>query len=80
MCIRDSHGSRDQDAALYEQVGARWGLVSVGADNRYGHPNGETLGALARAGTQALRTDDLGHVALVRQPNDTLSVWGERGQ
>lgn len=74
------HGSRDQDPMLYERIGAQWGLVSVGADNRYGHPNREALGMLARAGTLALRTDQLGDVALVRQPDGTLSVWAEHGQ
>ena len=47
------HGSRDQDPMLYERIGAPWGLVSVGAENRYGHPNRETLSMLARAGTLA---------------------------
>ena len=74
------HGSRDQEATLYERIGADWGLVSVGADNRYGHPNSETLGVLARAGTRALRTDSFGSVALVRQPDGTLAAWAERGQ
>lgn len=74
------HGSRDQDASFYESIGAVWGIVSVGADNPYGHPNSETLGVLARAGTQALRTDRLGNVALVRQPDGALAVWAERGQ
>ncbi len=74
------HGSSDQDPALYERIGADWGLLSVGADNRYGHPNSETLGVLARAGTRALRTDSLGNVALVRQPDGTLAAWAERGQ
>ncbi len=72
------HGSRDQDQRLPNEVGARWGLVSAGAENRYGHPNAETLGALARAGTTALRTDLHGSIAIVAQPDSSLVPWVER--
>src|SRR5690606_5410597 len=32
------HGSADQSERLYERIRARVGVISVGADNRYGHP------------------------------------------
>lgn len=73
------HGSRDQDMSLFERVSATWGLVSVGAENRYGHPTDETLAALARAGTQTLRTDVHGSVAIVEKHDGTLEAWVERG-
>ena len=74
------HGSRDQAPALYRALGASLALVSVGAENRYGHPNPELLGDLADAGAQALRTDELGSIALVPR-GDALEPWaaGERG-
>lgn len=56
------HGSRDQSAQLYQELGSSIGFVSVGADNGYGHPTDAALGMLADAGTQALRTDELGTI------------------
>lgn len=71
------HGSRDQDTAFTESIAARWGLVTVGADNRYGHPHEDTLATLARAGTRVLRTDRYGSIALVLLPDGTLTPWVE---
>lgn len=73
------HGSSDQDPALPAAVGARWGLVSVGADNRYGHPTAASLDSLRTAGTRTLRTDRHGSIALVPGADGDLSVWVERG-
>ena len=54
------HGSRDQSAALYAQLRASVGLVSVGADNGYGHPTRSLLDVLASTGTAVVRTDQDG--------------------
>lgn len=51
------HGSRHQDLDFLMSLGASVALVSVGADNDYGHPASETLAALDAAGTTTLRTD-----------------------
>ncbi|MFL6154624.1 MAG: ComEC/Rec2 family competence protein [Marmoricola sp.] len=59
------HGSSKQDPALIADLGARVALISVGADNDYGHPAGSTLGLLQRAGLQVRRTDQDGDVAVV---------------
>jgi len=59
------HGSRYQDAAFLTGLGARVGVVSVGRDNTYGHPAGETVDLLEDAGTLVLRTDESGDVAVV---------------
>lgn len=72
------HGSRDQDVSLIDSLSADWALVSVGADNSYGHPNAETLAAFARAGTRTLRTDEHGSVALVLEADGTFAPWVER--
>lgn len=58
------HGSRDQSAQLYEELSSSIGLVSVGADNGYGHPTDSALGMLTAAGTRALRTDELGTIVI----------------
>ncbi len=59
------HGSRYQDEDWLLSLGARIALVSVGEDNDYGHPAATTLEPLADAGTQVLRTDLDGDVAVV---------------
>ena len=59
------HGSSTSTTAeLLDQVAPRLALVSVGADNRYGHPSPEVLGALASRGAQVLRTDDVGSIVV----------------
>ena len=59
------HGSRYQDLAFLTSLGARVALVSVGADNDYGHPAASTVDALERAGALVLRTDRSGDLAVV---------------
>lgn len=56
------HGSADLDEAYFQAAGAKLGVVSVGADNRYGHP---TTRALAAFGTSpVLRTDECGSIVI----------------
>jgi competence protein ComEC len=73
------HGSADQYEPLYERVHAVVGVISVGADNGYGHPTADALGILERVGTTAERTDEHGLI-LLRPGADrgTVSVWTER--
>lgn len=59
------HGSRYQDEAWLVGLDARVALVSVGADNHYGHPADAALEPLAAAGTRVLRTDEGGDLAVV---------------
>ena len=55
------HGSATSTTAPFlAAVAPRVALVSVGADNRYGHPSPAVLGALVAAGASVLRTDHLG--------------------
>ena len=58
------HGSRFQDLDWLRGVGARVALVSVGADNDYGHPADATLDPLTDAGATVLRTDLDGDLAV----------------
>src|SRR5690606_201678 len=73
------HGSRDQDPRLPVATHADWAIVSVGADNGYGHPAAQTLASFARAGSRVLRTDLMGSVALSPDGNGGLDAWVERG-
>lgn len=66
------HGSAFQDAEFLATVGADVAVISVGADNDYGHPSPQTLGTLDRAGVRVLRTDRDGDIAVVAA--DGLSV------
>lgn len=71
------HGSRYQEPVLLSAVAPRVAVVSVGADNTYGHPAPQTLTALSRGGAQLLRTDRDGDVAVVGPAAD-LRVVGHR--
>ncbi len=39
-------------------------VISVGAGNKYGHPSGDVIHALARVGAEILRTDELGTIVV----------------
>ena len=64
------HGSRYQDHRLLTELGARVALVSVGADNGYGHPAASTLAALKESGALVGRTDEDGDVAVLARDGD----------
>jgi competence protein ComEC len=68
------HGSAYQDDAFLAAVDPVLVLVSVGAGNRYGHPNPGLLARLARGGARVLRTDVDGDVAAVRTGNRLAAV------
>lgn len=59
------HGSDDAGlGSLLDRVAPRLAVISVGADNPYGHPTPGTLGALAAHRISILRTDRDGTVVL----------------
>lgn len=60
------HGSRYQDPDFLRAVGARIAIISVGADNDYGHPAPSTIATLASTGSRVARTDENGAVAVVK--------------
>lgn len=59
------HGSADFDPALYRHAGAPIALISVGADNTYGHPAPSLLRTLDEHRMTVARTDLHGAVAIV---------------
>ncbi|MET1043538.1 MAG: ComEC/Rec2 family competence protein [Microbacteriaceae bacterium] len=72
------HGSADQNGALYDRAHATVGLISVGADNRYGHPADALLDILQRSATRPLRTDRHGLLLLsAAERAGTVTVWTE---
>ncbi|TFV77344.1 ComEC/Rec2 family competence protein [Blastococcus sp. CT_GayMR20] len=66
------HGSGDADPEFLAASGARLALISVGADNTYGHPTPQLLTWLAQAGMQVRRTDRDGDLAVV----GSAQSWG----
>ncbi|MFC6274637.1 DNA internalization-related competence protein ComEC/Rec2 [Levilactobacillus tangyuanensis] len=67
------HGSKTASApAFIQQLQPRLAIISAGRDNRYGHPNPETLTTLAQAHLPALSTQTSGMIRYVYR--------GERGQ
>jgi competence protein ComEC len=70
------HGSRYTSRGFLNAVQARAVLVSVGAGNRYRHPDPGLLGALERSGVAVRRTDTGGDVAVAvdGRPGSELEV------
>ncbi len=76
------HGSRTSSSQVFlDAVRPRLAVVSLGAENRYGHPAPETLEALLERGVPLLRTDLEGTV-VIRSDGRNLEVEtkGERWQ
>jgi len=66
------HGSRGSSSLAFVQaVSPRYALISVGKDNKYGHPHQETLDTLSKTGAQIFRTDQLGTIVLKSDGQNT---------
>ncbi|MEU5047481.1 ComEC/Rec2 family competence protein [Streptomyces griseorubiginosus] len=70
------HGSAYQDPEMIRRAAPRLALISVGADNSYGHPAPSTVAALRAGGAVVLRTDRDGALAVVGSGGDR----GGRGE
>jgi len=59
------HGAKSSNSLTFLKTAKpEFAIISVGADNRYGHPSAETLGWLKTVGAQTLQTKDLGTITL----------------
>jgi competence protein ComEC len=68
------HGSRTATTqALLDALHPRVAVISVGADNDYGHPAPETLARLEQSGAQVFRTDLDGSVEITTDGTDLLA-------
>jgi competence protein ComEC len=72
------HGSKYQDEELMRALSAQIAVISVGAKNSYGHPAPETIASLTRLGTQVVRTDIDGAVAITAKAHQ-LRVRKSKG-
>jgi competence protein ComEC len=69
------HGSSTSTTpALLDAVSPTIALISVGAGNRYRHPNPEVLELLEGRGARVLRTDDDGTIVVSIDGSETLYV------
>lgn len=60
------HGSHtSSDEAFVRAVGPSYAVISVGKDNRYGHPHQDVLAMFERLGVETLRTDERGTIELI---------------
>ncbi|MDX2765942.1 ComEC/Rec2 family competence protein [Streptomyces europaeiscabiei] len=66
------HGSAYQDPGLIRAMAPRLALISVGADNPYGHPAPSTVAALQAGGAMVLRTDEDGAIAVAGTAKELL--------
>lgn len=70
------HGSAaSTSAAFLAQVAPQVAVISVGAENRFGHPSPEVLERLA--GARVLRTDEHGRIEVISD-GQKLSVRREK--
>ena len=67
------HGSGAQDLDFLAGLRPRVVLVSVGADNDYGHPAPEALAPFEAAGASVLRTDLAGDLVVVDRDGELLT-------
>ena len=70
------HGSANQEPQLLRTVPPRIAVISVGADNDYGHPAPPTLAELRRAGALVGRTDDDGTLLVAGSRSSVRLVTG----
>jgi len=70
------HGSSNRDDRILDHVDGRLALISVGADNDYGHPAPATMKALQDKGFEVHRTDLEGDVAVVSDAEGVRAVSG----
>lgn len=68
------HGSiYSTSAEFLREVSPEYAIISVGKNNKYGHPHQAVLDRLADIGTKTLRTDEWGRI-VIRSDGNTLSI------
>lgn len=73
------HGSKiSLDDENLSSLNPKFALISVGANNRYGHPKEETLQLLENHDVEILRTDENGEIK-IKPGNDGYSISKEKG-
>ena len=79
-CLKVAHhgAKTSSSASLLTYISPKLALISCGRDNSYGHPHRETLDRLADCGSQVVRTDEAGEIAVqIRKKKVQLSIFPE---
>jgi competence protein ComEC len=71
------HGSSDTSETLIQRIQPRTALISVGADNGYGHPTAKALAMLERSGAVVARTDRQGMLFICGR-SESLTLSSDR--
>lgn len=72
------HGSANSTTeAFLEEMKVRMAWISVGENNKYGHPNKETTERLEKIGAKVLRTDELGAILFTLSPSGEVQMEGK---
>lgn len=75
------HGSSDATSQwLLRAVSPQYALISVGADNRYGHPHAETMELLRDGGVEVYRTDQQGTITVTTDGSSVDIVTTKAGE
>lgn len=73
------HGSDTSSSYVFlREVMPQYAVISVGADNSYGHPNDTTLSRLRDVGAQVFRTDLQGNILFRTTGDGAVSVQTQR--
>lgn len=65
------HGSKNSMLEdFFEKVSPKIGIISVGRENKYGHPNQEVLAALEKFGIKIFRTDKDRDIKIISDGNN----------
>lgn len=71
------HGSSSSTSYRWlDAVMPEYAVISVGADNTYGHPHDEVMSRLSDAGVPVYRTDEMGTVICFSDGTDVTFVTG----
>lgn len=68
------HGSKSSSSYRFvEAVSPEYALISLGKDNKYGHPHDEVLNRFEEFGVKVLRTDEVG--TIIMKSDGHLLKW-----
>lgn len=69
------HGaSSSSSSSFIKAVSPKVAVISVGSNNRYGHPHADTLAILNQVGADIYRTDEQGTIVVTADQNKKITV------
>ncbi len=75
------HGSATSSSVEFlDEVSPELSIISVGADNRYGHPSKRALSNHGELDIPIMRTDNHGTVTIIMNEDDIKNIYSERSR